>query len=81
MNSPDYTADTLRFFERCRRQESAHVAAGFVGGCNVLVSWNFRHIANVRRAERFNAIAEELGYPSALSIVSPGEVLYGTDQA
>ncbi len=135
-DSPDYTADTLRFFERCRAgshglrvsgvvlkevdrsdpdtrrairsliasfspleipltreaesladaflkpgavppakpDDAAHVAAAFVGSCDVPVSWNFKHIANIRRAERFNSIAAGLGFTKRLMIVSPAEV-------
>ncbi|GMU80640.1 MAG: hypothetical protein AMXMBFR47_05110 [Planctomycetota bacterium] len=142
-DSPDYTADTLRFFDRCRSGEyetrisgvvveeiarapanrrvamealiaeigssiipaspeadelaaafvrlgavppskpsdAAHVATAFVGQCDVLVSWNFRHIANVRRTEKFNAIAVLWGYTNGMTIVSPAEVQYGNDQA
>ena len=142
-DSPDYTADTLRFFERCRAgdhdlrisgvvikeidrsddstraairrliseiapieiplsreaealadaflrlgavppskpDDAAHVAAAFIGGCDVLVSWNFKHIANVRRAERFNAIAVLQGFSKRLIIASPAEVQYGEHQA
>lgn len=141
-DSPDYTADTLRFFERCRAgghdlrisgvvikevdrsnpstraairgliaevnpleipltreteslagaflrfgavppskpDDAAHVAAAFVGGCDVLVSWNFKHIANIRRAERFNAIAVLHGFSKRLIIVSPAEVQDGDYQ-
>jgi hypothetical protein len=45
-------------------------------GLDVLVSWNFRHISNVRRADRFNALAVLDGFLKPLRIVSPAEVLY-----
>lgn len=57
------------------------VGAAFDRRLDVLVSWNFRHIANVRRAERFNAVAVLQGYHHVLRIVSPGEVLYAEDDA
>lgn len=46
------------------------------GRAGVLELWNFRHLANVRRAERFNAVAILAGYHRPLRIVSPAEVLY-----
>jgi hypothetical protein len=52
------------------------VAIAFGEELDVLVSWNFRHIASVRRAERFNAVAVMSGYYRPLKIVSPAEVLY-----
>lgn len=62
-------------------EDAGHVAAAFDHHLDVLVSWNFRHVANVRRAERFNAVSVLQGYHHALRIVSPGEVLYAEDDA
>ena len=60
-------------------EDAGHVAAAFDRRLDILVSWNFRHIANVRRAERFNAVAVLQGYHHELRIVSPSEVLYAED--
>ena len=57
-------------------QDARHVAAAFVAELDVLVSWNFRHIASVRRADRFNAVALLEGFYKPLRIVSPPEVIY-----
>jgi len=62
-------------------EDAGHVAAAFNRRLDVLVSWNFRHIANVRRAEKFNAVAVLQGYHHGLRIVSPSEVLYAEDDA
>lgn len=59
--------------------DAGHVAAAFDRALDVLVSWNFRHIANVRRAEKFNAVAVLQGYHHELRIVSPSEVLYAEE--
>jgi predicted nucleic acid-binding protein len=134
-DAPDYTAETLRFFDRCRGgafrpyisgvvlreiarageptrrklvelieemrplqvppslaadelakqfltlgavppskpEDAAHVAAAFVSGCDVLVSWNFKHIVNIRKAEKFNAIAMLCGFTKGLAIATPLE--------
>lgn len=56
--------------------DAAHVAYAFAAEVDVLASWNFKHIANVRRAEKFNAIALLNHYRKRLSITSPNEVLY-----
>ncbi len=58
-------------------QDALHVAYAFVGEADVIVSWNFKHIANVRRAQRFNAAAVLQGITRQLIITSPHEVLYG----
>lgn len=59
--------------------DALHVAAAIVSQCDVLVSLNFKHIASIRRAERFNAVAVLRGYSHPLRIVSPAEVLYGDE--
>ena len=56
-------------------EDAAHVAAAFAAQLDVLVSWNFKHIASVRRADRFNAVAKLLGFTKPLHIVTPSEVL------
>ncbi|MHC4171335.1 MAG: PIN domain-containing protein [Planctomycetota bacterium] len=57
-------------------EDARHVAIAIVHGLDVLVSWNFRHIVNIRREERFNAVALLEGYHHRLRIVSPKELIY-----
>ena len=57
-------------------EDARHVAIAIVHGLDVLVSWNFRHIVNIRREERFNALALLEGYHHRLRIVSPKELIY-----
>lgn len=58
-------------------EDAGHVAAAFTGAAEALVSWNFKHIASTKRAERFNAVALLLGYDHRLTITTPGELLDG----
>ncbi|MCL1865577.1 MAG: hypothetical protein FWF73_07180 [Spirochaetes bacterium] len=41
---------------------------------DILVSWNFKHIVNVKRIRRYNAINLKYGY-SAIDIRSPKEII------
>lgn len=59
-----------------KAEDARHVAIAIVHGVDVLVSWNFRHIVNIRREERFNAVAVLEGYHHRLRIVSPKELIY-----
>ena len=59
-----------------KAEDGRHVAIAMVHGLDVLVSWNFRHIVNIRREERFNAVAALEGYHHRLRIVSPKELIY-----
>lgn len=53
--------------------DALHVALATVGRCDVLVSWNFRHIVNLGRIRLFNAVNLEFGY-GLIEIRSPLEV-------
>ena len=59
--------------------DARHVAICTVARLEYLVSWNFRHLANVRRESGFNAVNLLQGYPS-LRIVTPTFLIHGYDQ-
>ena len=54
--------------------DAQHIAIATIEKVNVLVSWNFKQIVNLRRIYFFNSINMKLGYPM-LEIRSPREVL------
>ncbi|MHC4520835.1 MAG: PIN domain-containing protein [Planctomycetota bacterium] len=56
------------------RSDALHVALAVVSNCDVLVSWNFRHIVNLGRIRLFNAVSLEKGY-RPIEIRSPKEIL------
>ena len=56
------------------RADAMHVALATIGRVDVLVSWNFKHIVNLGRIRRFNAVNVECGY-AMLDIRTPKEVL------
>ena len=56
--------------------DALHVAICSTHRINHLVSWNFKHLVNVRREAGFNAVNLLQGYPS-VSIVNPKELIYG----
>jgi hypothetical protein len=45
-----------------------------VSELDVLVSWNYRHLVNLRRREEFHQISVMNGYYKPLHIVTPPEV-------
>lgn len=55
--------------------DARHVAIATTHGIGLLVTWNFRHLANYRREAGFNRINLENGYP-AIRIISPLEIVY-----
>ena len=56
------------------RADALHVALATVGGVDVIVSWNFKHVVNLGRIRLFNAVNLEQGY-GLIEIRTPREVL------
>lgn len=54
--------------------DALHVALASVAECNVIVSWNFKHIVNFRKIPLFNAVNVLNGYRQ-IAIHSPLEVI------
>ncbi len=55
------------------RADALHIALATVARVDVLVSWNFRHIVNLKRIHAYNAVNLKQGHP-LLEIRSPREV-------
>ena len=53
--------------------DARHVAIAVTHAISYIVSWNFKHLVNVRREVGFNAVNVLHGYPS-VRIVSPLEL-------
>ena len=47
-----------------------HIAIAVLEGCNYIVSWNFKHLVNVKTINGVRAITNLCGY-SSIDIVSP----------
>jgi len=56
------------------RADAQHIAMATVGRVDVLVSWNFQHIVNLRRIHGYNSVNLRKGYPM-IEIRTPREVL------
>jgi predicted nucleic acid-binding protein len=57
------------------RDDARHIAIATVAGVEALVSWNFKHMVNLRRRRLVHSVNIRLGYP-LIELVSPEEVLY-----
>ena len=57
------------------RADAIHVALATASRCDVLVSWNFRHIVNLNRIRLFQSVNIECGY-GPIEIRTPREVLH-----
>lgn len=54
--------------------DAQHIAIATIARVDVLVSWNFQHIVNLRRIHLYNATNLKRGYP-ILEIRSPREII------
>jgi hypothetical protein len=59
--------------------DARHVAICTLARIDFLVSWNFKHLANVRRESGFNAVNVLQGYPP-VRIVPPTFLIHGHDE-
>jgi len=54
--------------------DALHIAIATVANVDVLVSWNFKHIVNLKKIKRFNSVNLNEGYP-ILEIRTPMELI------
>jgi hypothetical protein len=59
--------------------DAGHVAAATIGGADLIVNWNFRHIVHFDKIRLYNAISVLNGYRE-IDIRSPVEVIDYEDQ-
>ena len=57
-------------------EDALHVALATIHKMDVLVSWNHRHMANVRKAEQYQAANLICGYRKTPLILTPIEVMH-----
>lgn len=58
--------------------DALHVAIATIAGCDLIVSWNFRHIVHLDKIPKYNAVNILNGY-SRIGIYSPSEVILYDD--
>ena len=57
-----------------KEEDALHVGIATVAELDALVSWNFKHLANLRKSELFYSASLEAGYFKKLEIITPMEV-------
>lgn len=60
------------------KNDCIHIAFATVYKVDVLVSWNFKHIVNFEKINKFNAVNLKNGYQT-IQIYSPKEVINSND--
>lgn len=57
-----------------KRNDAFHVAIATASELDAVITWNYKHLANLRKAELFNSVNLERGYTKRLEMVTPMEV-------
>jgi len=61
---------------RKANKDALHAAAATVSQMDALISWNLRHLSNLRRMEKINGINLKEGFTKRLELITPMEVSY-----
>jgi hypothetical protein len=59
-------------------EDAIHIANATIHKADILVSWNFKHIVNIDRIRKYNAVNLMFGY-SSIEIRTPREILKEID--
>ncbi len=59
--------------------DAMHIAICVYYGFDILLSWNFRHLANITKQIQVNTVNAKEGYLKELFLLNPMEVLYEKD--
>jgi predicted nucleic acid-binding protein len=59
-----------------KREDALHLAIATVRQYDILLSWNFRHLSNIRKQTQVNAVNAQAGYLRPLNLLNPMEVMY-----
>lgn len=59
-----------------KKEDALHIALATIHEMDILLSWNFKHLANIRKQIAINAINEREGFLKKLYLLSPLEVEY-----
>ena len=61
-------------------EDAEHIAIATINQMDILLSWNFKHLANINKQILVKAINELEGYFYPLFLTNPMEVLYEDDK-
>ena len=56
--------------------DAQHAALASIYEMDALISWNLKHLANLKRMEKINGVNLKYGYSKKLEIITPMEVAY-----
>jgi len=57
-------------------EDALHIAITTIYNIDILVSWNYKHLANVNKERKILAVNITEGYPNVFKMATPLEVVY-----
>ncbi len=66
------------FLKRKSHDDCRHIAAAILTGCDFIISWNFKHIVNVKTIRGIKAILTYEGYKDLM--IYPPSALLGEEE-
>lgn len=63
-----------------KKNDALHIAYAVIMQCDLLLSWNFKHIANINKAEKVKLINLREGYYYPFNLLTPLEVDYEEEE-
>ena len=57
-----------------KKEDALHIGIATVWEIDALITWNYRHLANVRKSELVQVVNLEFRYTKVLQIITPMEV-------
>ncbi len=63
-----------------KAEDGLHVAIATIEELDAVVTWNYKHLANLRKAELFYGVNLEKGFHKKVELVTPWEVI-GHDES
>jgi len=61
-------------------EDALHAAVSTDHGMDALLTWNMKHLANLRRKQNINAVNIKNGYYKMLEIITPEEIIYNESE-
>lgn len=58
-----------------KAEDALHVSIATIKELNAVVTWNYKHLANIRKADLFFGVNLEQGFRKKVEIITPWEVI------
>ena len=70
---------TAGFLKTKNYDDCMHLAFAVVNYCDIIISWNFKHIVNLKTIQAVNQVNYANGYLNPIQILPPNMLLKGDD--